>query len=95
MATIIERQPGVYFARVFLPPSAAGEKGRQVGKVFRGGKKAVRADVAEWEASPRGTAPGTVGATVAVGFWPFADTIGGSRWPGNAAARRSRDEPGR
>jgi hypothetical protein len=65
MATITERQPGVYFARVFLPPTAAGEKGRQVGKVFRGGKKAVRADVAEWEASLRGTAPGTVGATVA------------------------------
>lgn len=64
MATITERQPGVFFARVFLPPTAPGEKGRQVGKVFRGGKKAVRAEIVEWEAALRGTAPGTVGATV-------------------------------
>lgn len=90
MATITERQPGVYFARVFLPPTAAGEKGRQVGKVFRGGKKAVRADVAEWEASLRGTAPGTVGATVAdlLELWQQAKAFD---WqPTTVAAHRSR-----
>jgi integrase len=65
VATITQRQPGVWFARVFLPPIAEGEKGRQVGKVFRGTKKAVQAEVADWEADLRGTAPGTVGATVA------------------------------
>ncbi len=65
VATITERQPGVWFARVFLPPTAEGEKGRQVGKIFRGSKKAVRAEIAEWEAGLRGTAPATVGASVA------------------------------
>jgi hypothetical protein len=69
VATITERQPGVYLARVFLPPMAAGEKGRQVGKVFLGGKKAVRAGVAKWEASARGTARGTVGATYPPPNW--------------------------
>jgi integrase len=90
MATITERQPGVYFAQVFLPPTAAGEKGRQVGKVFRGRKKAVRADVAEWEASLRGTAPGTVGATVAdlLELWQQAKAFD---WqPTTVAAHRSR-----
>lgn len=48
MATILERQPGVFFAPVWLPPTSDGQKGRQVGKVFRGG-----------------TAPSSVGATVA------------------------------
>jgi len=65
VATITERQPGVWFARVFLPPTAVGERGRQVGKIFRGSKKAVRIEIAEWEAGLRGTAPATVGATVA------------------------------
>lgn len=65
VATVNERQPGVWFARVFLPPTAVGERGRQVGKSFRGSKKAVRAEIAEWEAGLRGTAPATVGATVA------------------------------
>ncbi len=90
MATIKERQPGVYFARVFLPPTAPGEKGRQVGRVFRGGKKAVRAEVAEWEASLRGTAPGTVGATVAdlLELWQQAKAFD---WqPTTLAAHRSR-----
>ena len=80
----------MYSARVFLPPTAAGEKGRQVGKVFRGGKKAVRADVAEWEASLRGTAPGTVGATVAdlLELWQQAKAFD---WqPTTVAAHRSR-----
>lgn len=90
MATITEREPGVYLARVFLPPTTAGEKGRQVGKVFRGGKKAVRAEVAEWEASLRGTAPGTVGATVGdlLGLWQQAKAFD---WqPTTVAAHRSR-----
>lgn len=65
MATITQRQPGVWFARVFLPPIAPGEKGRQVGKVFRGAKRSVQAQVNEWEAELRGIAPATVGATVA------------------------------
>jgi integrase len=47
-----------------LPPTADHPNGRQVGKTFRGGKKAVKAAVAAWEAELRGTAPTTVGATV-------------------------------
>ncbi len=71
MATITERQPGVFFARVWLPPTSAGDPGRQVGKVFRGGKRAVREQVTQWEAELRGTAPSSVGATVAdlLGLW--------------------------
>lgn len=66
MATLIERRPGVWFARSYLPPVREGEKGRQVGKVFKGtSKKTIRAQVAEWEAGLRGTAPQAVGATVA------------------------------
>lgn len=65
MATIKEREPGVWLARVFLPPTADRLKGRQVGKLFRGGKKAVRAEVAAWEAELLGSAPSSVGATVA------------------------------
>ena len=65
MATITERQPGVFFARVWLPPTSDGQPGRQVGKVFRGGKKQVRQEVAAWESDLRGTAPSSVGATVA------------------------------
>lgn len=65
MATIKEREPGVWMARVFLPPSADRPTGRQVGKVFRGGKRAVRAEVAAWERELVGTAPSAIGATVA------------------------------
>jgi integrase len=65
VATITERRPGVFFARVWLPPTSDGQPGRQVGKVFHGGKKDVRAQVAAWEAELRGTAPASVGATVA------------------------------
>ena len=63
MASIVERRPGVYFARVFVPPigSAAG---RQVGRTFRGTKKVVRAEVAAWEAELLGRAPAAAGATV-------------------------------
>lgn len=64
MATITERSPGVFFARVWLPPTSDGQPGRQVGKVFRGAKRSVRAEVAEWEQELRGTAPSSVGATV-------------------------------
>ena len=65
MATISQREPGVWFARVYLPPVEPGSRGRQVGRVFRGGKKAVRAAIAQWEAELRGTAPAGADATVA------------------------------
>ncbi len=79
MATVVERSPGVYFARVWLPPTSNGDPGRQVGKVFRGGKRAVREQVALWEAEVRGTAPSSVGATVAdlLALWLEAK---GSDW---------------
>lgn len=64
MATVTQRKPGVWFARVFLPASADGPA-RQVGKIFRGSKKAVKAEVAAWEAGLRGRSSSTVGATVA------------------------------
>lgn len=74
MASLREREPGVWLARTFLPPTAEHPRGRQVGKTFRGGKKAVRTAVAAWEAELRGTAPSTVGATVAdlLGMWQEA-----------------------
>lgn len=65
MASLTERQPGVWLARVFVPPTGDEVRGRQVSKVFRGGKKAVRAQVAAWEAELRGTSARSVGATVA------------------------------
>ena len=64
MATLTERKPGVWFARVFVPATTDGPA-RQVGRVFRGHKKSVRAEVATWEAEIRGRAPAGVGATVA------------------------------
>jgi integrase len=71
VATITERQPGVFFARVWLRPTREGETGRQVGRVFRGGKKEVHRQVAAWEAELRGTPPSMVSATVAdlLGMW--------------------------
>ncbi|MEX2658753.1 MAG: tyrosine-type recombinase/integrase [Acidimicrobiales bacterium] len=73
MATLTERKPGVWFARVFVPATADGAA-RQVGRVFRGTKKAVRAEVAAWEAEIRGRAPAGVGATVAdlLAMWQAA-----------------------
>jgi len=78
VATITERQPGMFFARVWLPPTSDGQKGRQVGKVFRGGQKDVRQQVAAWEAELRGTAPSSVGATVAdlLRLWQEAKQFG-------------------
>ena len=64
MATLIERRPGVWFARVFVP-GAEDLPGRQVGRVFRGTKKAVRAEVAAWEAEIRNRAPKAATVTVA------------------------------
>lgn len=90
MATVTERRPGVWFARAFLPPTSAGEKGRQVGKVFHGSKKVARAEIAEWEAALRGTAPATVGATVAdlLALWQEAKAFD---WqPTTARDQRSR-----
>ena len=65
VATLTQRQPGVWFARVYLPPVSPGDRGRQVGRLFRGGKKAVAAEVAKWEAELRGTAPAGASAKVA------------------------------
>jgi integrase len=64
VATITQRSPGVWFARVFIN-GVDGEPGRQVGRVFRGPKKAVHAEVAAWEAELKGRAPSAVGMTVA------------------------------
>ena len=63
VATVTQRKPGVWFARVFVPPTADAP-GRQVGRVFLGTKKAVRVAVTAWEADVRGHAPSAVGATV-------------------------------
>jgi len=55
----------VWLARVYVPPTLEHPRGRQVGKTFRGGKRAVKAAAAAWEAEILGTTPTTVGATVA------------------------------
>lgn len=72
-----EREPGVWLARAYLPPTPERPSGRQVGKVFRGGKKAVRAAVAAWEAELLGSAPTSVGANVAqlLAMWQEARAI--------------------
>ncbi|MDQ3106501.1 MAG: hypothetical protein M3Q68_01680, partial [Actinomycetota bacterium] len=44
MASLTERKPGVWFARVFVPATSDAPP-RQVGRLFRGNKKAVRAEV--------------------------------------------------
>lgn len=64
MATLTQREPGVWMARVYLPPVVPGERGRQVGRLFYGGKKAVAAEAAKWEAELRGTAPAGASARV-------------------------------
>jgi hypothetical protein len=64
VATVTGRRPGVYFARVFVP-ATADAPARQVGRVFRGPKKAVRAEIALWEAEIQGRAPSGIAATVA------------------------------
>jgi integrase len=64
VATVVERKPGVWFARVFVP-GTGDQPGRQLGKTFRGTKKVVRAEIAAWEADVTGRAPAAVGATVA------------------------------
>lgn len=64
VATLKEREPGVWLARVFLPASHDGGKRRQVGKIFRGSKKAVRTEVAAWERELQQTAPSSVGSTI-------------------------------
>lgn len=54
----------MWFARVWVP-GVRNDPGRQVGRVFRGGKKAVRAEVAAWEAELKGRAPQASSVTVA------------------------------
>jgi hypothetical protein len=68
----------VFFARVWLRPPGDGEAGRDVGKVFRGGKKDVHRGVAAWDAELRGTPPSMVGATVAdlLGLWLGSQAVG-------------------
>lgn len=90
MATLTQRSTGVWYARTFLPPARPGEAGRQVGKTFRGTKKAVKSEVAEWEANLKGTAPQAIGATVAdlLALWQEAK---GFDWqPTTARDHRSR-----
>jgi integrase len=53
-----ERRPGVWLGRVFVD-------GRQVAKTFRGTRKAVKAEVAAWEAEVLGRSTSHLGATVA------------------------------
>ncbi len=90
MATLVERKPGVWIARVFLPPTGDGQQGRQVAKTFRGAKKAVRAQVAAWEAELRGTAPATVGATVVDLFELWLEAKAFDWQPTTARDHRSR-----
>lgn len=89
MATLTERKPGVWFARVFVPATTDGPA-RQLGRVFRGSKKAVRAEVAAWEAEVRGRAPSSVGATVADLLVMWQDARAHEWQPTTARDHRSR-----
>lgn len=89
MASVTEQRPGVWFARVFLAPTRDGEKRRQVGRVFKGGKRAVKAEIAAWEAELRGTAPATVGASVADLLRLWQDAKAGEWQPTTVRDRRS------
>src|SRR5687768_6351902 len=64
MATMTERRPGVWVARVFVKPTAGEAKGKQITRTFRGGKRAVARAVAEWEREVQGTAAAGVGLNV-------------------------------
>lgn len=77
VATLTERKPGVWFARVFLPPRRDGERGRQVGKVFKGSKRAIASEVARWEAEMRGMSPSGASATIGelLTLWMDAKSI--------------------
>ncbi|MGH9245790.1 MAG: tyrosine-type recombinase/integrase [Acidimicrobiales bacterium] len=89
MATVTQREPGVWLARVFLPPDGEGSKRRQVGKVFKGSKRAVKAAIAEWEADVRGTTPAAASATVADVLRLWQEAKAGEWQPTTARDRRS------
>src|SRR5436190_6824332 len=65
MATVLQRRPGVWEARVFIKPRVGEGRGRQVTKTFKGGKREVTRLIAEWEREMQGTAGGSVGLDVA------------------------------
>lgn len=64
MATVKERKPGVWEARVFVRPRDGESRGRQVTKTFKGGKRDVAPRVADWEREVQGAAAAGVGLTV-------------------------------
>ena len=90
MATMTERRPGVWLARVFVPAGTGASSGRQVAKTFRGTRKAVKAEVATWEAEMLGRSPSHLGATVAdlLAMWRDARAV---KWqPTTVRDHRSR-----
>jgi integrase len=83
VATMTERRPGVWLARVFVD-------GRQVAKTFRGTKKAVKAEVAAWEAELLGRSASHLGATVADLLAMWQDARAGEWQPTTVRDHRSR-----
>lgn len=65
MSSLIEREPGVWQARVYLVPTPDRPKGRQVSKTFHGGKRAATTAANAWERQLRATPSSAIGTTVA------------------------------
>jgi integrase len=64
VATVRERKPGVWEARAYVKPRAGEAGGRQVTKTFKGTKRAVGRQIAEWEREVQDAAASSVGMTV-------------------------------
>jgi integrase len=56
MATVLERKPGVWEARVYIKPRDGESAGRQVTKTFRGSKRATAKLIGDWERELQGSA---------------------------------------
>src|SRR5688572_1405274 len=56
MATVLERKPGVWEARVYIKPRDGESVGRQVTKTFRGSKRATAKQIGDWERELQGSA---------------------------------------
>jgi hypothetical protein len=78
-----ERRSGVLLARVFVD-------GKQLAKTFHGTQKAVRAEVAAWEAEVLGRSASHLGATVADLLTMWQEARGGEWQPTTVRDHRSR-----
>jgi integrase len=65
VASVLQRKPGVWEARVFVKPKDGEGRGRQVTKTFKGTKREVTRRIADWEREVQGASAASVGLTIA------------------------------